>query len=195
MHVEERSFNSSGPIERDDIKVSTKYFWCQWEQPRETPRDHDNPVVHTRYCIPRWRNATRPAPWALKLDSPDTSHLLKHTHLNAEHHMTPKQLQLDTASQCYITKQNVTGGGWYKNLLQCTPNINKQCPLSNRHQHFFDWSQITTGTWLWKFILLLIMAEDAYLGTKQWAEWGLSVTVRRLHLIHWSEQIHAANTH
>lgn len=31
--------------------------------------------------------------------------------------MTPKQLQLDTASQCYITKQNVMGGGWYTEFI------------------------------------------------------------------------------
>lgn len=37
-----------------------------------------------------------------------------------------------------------------QNLLQCTPNINKQCLLSNRLQNFFDLSHITTGTWLWK---------------------------------------------
>lgn len=56
---------------------------------------------------------------------------------------------------------------------------------------FFDLPHVTTGTWLWKFILLFIMAEDAYIRTKQWAEWGLSMTVRRLHRKHWSEQIHA----
>lgn len=78
-----------------------------------------------------------------------------------------------------------------QNLLQCTPNINKQCLLSNRLQPFFELSHITTGTWLWKFILLFKMAEDAYLRTKQWAEWRLSMTVRRLHLKHWAEQIHA----
>lgn len=31
--------------------------------------------------------------------------------------MTPKQLQLDTASQRYITKQNVMGGGWYTEFI------------------------------------------------------------------------------
>lgn len=30
--------------------------------------------------------------------------------------MTPKQLQLDTASQRYITKQNVMGG-WYTEFI------------------------------------------------------------------------------
>ena len=78
-----------------------------------------------------------------------------------------------------------------QNLLQCTPNINKQCLLSNRLRNFFDLPHVTTGTWFWKFILLFIMAEDAYIRTKQWAEWGLSMTVRRLHRKHWSEQIHA----
>lgn len=63
-----------------------------------------------------------------------------------------------------------------QNLLQCTPNIKKQCLLSNRLQKTFsDLSHITTGTWLWKFILL---AEDTYLITKQQAEWGLPMTER-----------------
>lgn len=33
-----------------------------------------------------------------------------------------------------------------------------------------------------KLTLLLIMAEDTYLGAEQQVEWGLSVTVKRLHL-------------
>ena len=31
--------------------------------------------------------------------------------------MTPKQLQLDTTSQRYITKQSVMGGGWYTEFI------------------------------------------------------------------------------
>lgn len=65
-----------------------------------------------------------------------------------------------------------------QNLLQCTPNINKQCLLANAFKSFFssfffvDLTHLTAGTWSWKFINSI--CNDNYLRRKQQAEWGLT---------------------
>lgn len=138
----EESNDSCGPLKRDDIKVSIKYFSWQWEQPRK----HQE-ITKRKFKPKPWLFVYSTAFLAVTMQQhaaagQHQSWLLQHTcenaHLNADHHVTPKQLQLGTASQCYLTEQNVMVAAGTQNLLQCTPNINKQCLLANAFKSFFS---------------------------------------------------------
>lgn len=95
--------------------------------------------------------------------------------------------------QANVTLQNIM---WWvatgtQGLLQCTPNTNKQCLENIRLQNVFDLSHITTRTWLWKFTLLLIMAEKHL--SKNKAAGGMRTISDCQEAVseHWFEQIHA----
>lgn len=101
--------------------------------------------------------------------------------------MSQKEVQLHMTSLCYFTEQSVMAGTEF-------------IAVHTKHQEtsFFFSEQLAfdlslTTPFIMKLLLLFIMAADTQLGAKQLAKWELSVTVKRLK--HWSEQIHATNTH
>lgn len=116
----EESTDSCAPLKRDDIKVSIKYFFLTMRTTQKTPKDHKPPP---------------PKPWLLVYSTAFLA--VTTTRCCHHHHVTPKQLQVDRASQCYLTEQKVMVAAGTQKLLQCTPNINKQCLLANAFQGFF----------------------------------------------------------
>lgn len=138
----EESTGSCGPLKHDDIKVPIKYFFVTMRTTQKTPRSQKAP--------------NQPKPWLLVYSAAFLARTATtrccvgragRTHLH--HHATPKQLHLETASRRYLTEQVMVAAGT-RDLLQCTPNINKQCLLANAFKSFLsffvDWTHLTTGT-------------------------------------------------